>query len=145
LEKGQLIRNNNHGRDRSKGIPAYIDHVAAYSPDPLVFVQYLEEIHRQKPRYIRDQLQVMEKQVKIADGATIAQALSYCIKQGLYGAQYFTDALQHFQQNEVSVPFTEAIQQGIEPLRVEQREQFNLKVPVREMTIYQQVLAGVTQ
>jgi transposase len=145
LDKGQLIRNNNHGRDRSKGITAYIDHVAAYGPDPLVFVQYLEEIHRQKPRYIRDQLQVMEKQVKITDGVTIAKALSYCIKQGLYGAQYFTDALQYFQQNEVRVPSAEAFSQCLEPLRIEQTEQFNLKVPIREMAVYQQVLAGAAQ
>jgi hypothetical protein len=58
----------------------------------------------------------MEKQVKIADGVTLAKALSYCIKQGLYGAQYFTDALQHFEQNEVRVPSTEAIPQCLEPL-----------------------------
>lgn len=141
LDKGQLIKNNSHARDRSKGIPAYIDHVARLGPDPLLFQEYLEEIRKQKPRYIRDQLQLIEKHVKVASFRDTAQALAYCTKNRLYSAQHFTEALYHFAkiqhatQTELPVP-------EVESAELKGRESFQVKVPVRDMKVYEKIMAG---
>src|SRR5690606_27774196 len=98
--KGNLIRNNNHGRDRSKGVQAYIDHVAEQATDAREARRHLEEIHGQMPRYIRDQLQAIEKSITEASAKTVDDALAYCIKHGLYRAADFTNAARHYMEQE---------------------------------------------
>lgn len=53
MDKGQLIQNNHHRRDRSKGIDAYLEHVAKIFPESDKARDYLEAIRTHKPRYIR--------------------------------------------------------------------------------------------
>lgn len=96
--KGELIRNNHHGRDRTKGIQAYVDHVAEQFTDASEARCYLEEIRKQKPRYIRDQLQAIEKSVSEASAKTADQALAYCLKHSLYRATDFADAVSHYME-----------------------------------------------
>lgn len=141
LDKGQLIKNNSHARDRSKGIPAYLDHVARLGPDPLPFREYLEEIRKQKPRYIRDQLQLIEKHMQESTSSDAAQALTFCTKNRLYSAQHFTEALQHFGKIQ-NATHKELSATKAAPVEVKGIESFRITVPVRDMKIYEKIMAG---
>ncbi len=66
-EKGKLIKNNNHHRDRFLGIDKYIDSVASHFPEPSQAKAYLENIRVEKPRYIRDQLQLIQQNILAVD------------------------------------------------------------------------------
>jgi hypothetical protein len=139
LDKGKLIKNNSHGRDRSKGISAYIEHVAQLGPDPASFRAYLNEIHRLKPRYIRDQLQSIEKHLGAVPSPDTVQALLFCTKNRLYGAQHFTDALHHFDSRNTSLTPEKL------PLTLVQGEPYKalqIHVPVRDMKVYEKIMAG---
>ena len=139
--KGELIRNNNHGRDRTKGIPAYIDHVVERFADRARARRYLEEIHKRKPRYIRDQLQAIEKCVTEVSEKESDQALAYCMRHSLYSAADFVAAANHYR---------EKTQQEVEKLP---RNDLNLLIQVdtaklkakpqlRDFQAYQRILEG---
>jgi transposase len=96
--KGELIKNNNHKRDRTKGIDSYLKQVAELlnnTPDAKAF---LDEIHKRKPRYIRDQLQLIKRSIPDVDKKIIEDALKYCIKYSLYSATDFADVIKHYQE-----------------------------------------------
>lgn len=93
-EKGKLIQNRQHTRDRSKGIPAYIATVAAKFEDAELAHDYLEEVHRRYPRYIRDQLQLISKTFE-AEPNIGNDALKECVHKGIYSANEFGDVVQH--------------------------------------------------
>lgn len=66
-EKGKLIKNNNHGRDYSKGIDKYIETVSVLFSNPSRARILLEAIRAEKPRYTRDQLQSIQQNIKNVD------------------------------------------------------------------------------
>ena len=94
--EASLSRIANHRRDRQKGIAAYLDSVKRQFPDPDLASSYLEEIHRLHPRYIRDQLQLIQKTLDQASTEAVDQALRYCVVNRLYRAVDFADAVNHF-------------------------------------------------
>lgn len=145
LDKGKLIKNTSHGRDRSKGIDAYLDHVAQLGPDPASLRPYLDEIRRTMPRYTRDQLQVIEKHIKAAPSSDTAEALALCTKNRLYGAQHFTDALKHFEQNRKSAlsVLPQIVANRLEEATVKDRAvSYHIRVPVRDINVYKKIMAG---
>jgi transposase len=145
LDKGKLIKNTSHGRDRSKGVSAYLDHVAQLGPDPASFRPYLDEIRRIMPRYIRDQLQAIEKHIKAAPSSDIAEALALCTKNRLYGAQHFTDALKHFEHiRKNAIPSSSQIPvTRMEEATVNDRAaSYPIRVPVRDINVYKRIMAG---
>ncbi|ALX47624.1 IS21 family transposase [Lentibacillus amyloliquefaciens] len=94
LGKGQLVKNNNHFRDRSKGIKAYMDTVKASFDDQDKIQLFLEAIYERYPRYIRDQLQIVQRAAKDFQ-PFIQPALNICIEQALWSANDFHDVVKH--------------------------------------------------
>ncbi|GIO23005.1 hypothetical protein J11TS1_15860 [Oceanobacillus sp. J11TS1] len=54
MEKGKLIQDTQHVRDRSKGISAFIALVSEEFDNKAIAADFLEKIHQNYPRYIRD-------------------------------------------------------------------------------------------
>ncbi|WP_338013831.1 hypothetical protein, partial [Desulforamulus profundi] len=52
-----------------------------------------------KPRYVRDQLQLIQSTLQDMDKSVIERALHYCLKNRLYSASDFGDAVGYFRQN----------------------------------------------
>jgi len=94
-EKGKLIQDSQHRRDRSKGIDEFIKHVSSYFSDQEQANVYLITIRKEKPRYIRDQLQIILRNIKSEDQSFIDQALTECINRGLYSATDFADMIKY--------------------------------------------------
>jgi len=94
-EKGKLIQDSQHRRDRSKGIDEFIKHVSSYFSDQEQANVYLNTIRKEKPRYIRDQLQIILRNIKSEDQSFIDQALTECINRGLYCATDFADMIKY--------------------------------------------------
>lgn len=92
--KGQLIKNANHGRDRLKGIAAYMETVKDSFEDGEKIQLFLDEIYHRYPRYIRDQLKILQKTVK-EFRTHIQSALDICINKGLWSANDFRDVAKH--------------------------------------------------
>jgi len=139
LRRGQLIQNANHRRDRQKGIAAYLESVKNQFPNPELALPYLEEIQRLHPRYIRDQLQLIQKTLDQASKEAVEQALHYCMANRLYRAVDFADAVDHFSRSyEQTAPDTSDVKplNGVDPAK------WRAKPHIRDMAIYQRILGG---
>lgn len=97
--KGILIKDRNHSRDRNKGIDALIDTVAQKFEDYEMAYNFLCTLKEYYPRYIRDQLQMILKEIKLNDGQILSLALSECIKRNLYSATDFSDVVSYIKRH----------------------------------------------
>lgn len=140
--KGELIRNNNHGRDRTKGIQAYMDHVAERFTDSHGARRYLEEIRRQKPRYIRDQLQAIERSVSEATTESADQALAYCLKHSLYRAADFADAVKYYMDTAQRQIVEKPNESNIQLLAQVDPAKLKIKPQIRGYETYKRILGG---
>lgn len=93
-EKGKLIKNRNHTRDRSKGIQAYTETVQRQFSKQDEIVLFLSHIRENYPRYLRDQLQKIQQAVH-AFRPYVDEALQMCIQQHLWSANDFYDIARY--------------------------------------------------
>jgi transposase len=98
FEKGKLIQDRKHTRDRTKGIDAFIDTVVSYFADEEQAWYLITKIKETYPRYIRDQLQLLLKEIKANDSTVIQAALHECIKRKLFSATDFSDVIQYLKR-----------------------------------------------
>jgi len=147
-EKGKLIKNNNHSRDRTKGIPEYLKKVTELLGNTTEARNFLDRIYELKPRYIRDQLQLISIKLKDVDTKTIAAALNYCCKNKLYSATDFTDALAYFAaQNTTRTQVAAAKEQESDIKMLNEKDILNLKIKpqIRDVKVYQQIVSEEMQ
>ncbi len=133
--RGQLLKNNNHKRDRSQKISSLMEEVVLMLPDSSGALNFLENIRMDKPRYIRDQLLVIKAAIKGRTPNIISKALGFCIKNRLYSAIDFKDAIAHYGKEE------QAKMSHQEPLRVmpispSSLEQIKAQPQVRDIKEY---------
>lgn len=144
LEKGKLIKNNDHRRDMSKNIATYIDHILTLLPQTIHAKVFVDKLHVHKRRYIRDQLQIIEKNIEDVDKTFVDRALNYCIKQKLYSATDFSDALKYFKEITPNSNINTAIAASIDikPINTNDCEILKAKPEIRDIRVYQDILAG---
>lgn len=140
--KGQLIQNNNHRRDRSKGIDAYLKHVASLFPDPDEAMRFLTAIRERKPRYIRDQLQLVERQIVHMDKDVVSKALAYCVKHRLYRATDFVDAVKYYSGRQSSKTGSQDLGIEIHLLDGVNSSKVKTKPQIRDIQVYRYILEG---
>lgn len=140
-EKGKLIKNNNHGRDRSRKIQELINHFIEEHHDLPELGAFLDGVRSAKPRYIRDQLQLIQSTLQDMDKAVIERALYYCLKNRLYSASDFGDVVGYFRQNAslVTEPFSSAEIKTIDP---ENSYKLKIKPEVRDLINYKFLHTG---
>jgi hypothetical protein len=94
--KGELIFNNNHRRDKS----TKLDSLQAELSDKLGGSEdvesFLTQIRRLKPRYVRDQFTLISKTLDTHGQAATRKALNYCLTNNLYSAVEFRNAAEYF-------------------------------------------------
>lgn len=85
-EKGKVIRNNNHKRDNSMKIDQLMEAISKLFTQTDVVKQFLEQIRNSKPRYIRDQLNVIQKVTTQFGADIILNAIIFCTEKNIYDA-----------------------------------------------------------
>ncbi|WP_026287200.1 hypothetical protein [Gracilibacillus lacisalsi] len=99
-EKGRLIKNSNHTRDRSKGIKAYMETIKANFRNQKTISEFLEQMQIQYPRYVRDQLQILQKTIKHHE-EVVEEALQVCIDKKLWSTNDLYDIADHLNRKKV--------------------------------------------
>lgn len=142
--KGQLIQDRQHTRDRSKGIDAYIDTVAGYFRDYELAKSFLMEIRSRYPRYIRDQLQMILRQIKRTEQQeTINTALKECVDKKLYCATDFIDMVQYVErERQVHVTKQNKDSELVKPLYIQNKSFIHTTTQKRDVNEYLAVLEG---
>lgn len=137
--RGQLVKNKNHTRDRTKNIANLMEEVISMFPDSQAATVFFENIRADKPRYIRDQLSVIKKAVKEHNPDIISRALDFCSKNRLYSATDFKDAITHYgKEQQCRVPSEETSE--IIPVFPDNLEQVKARPQIRDIKEYIDIL-----
>ncbi len=88
--KGQTIINNNHKRDKSLKIDQLIIELAPKFEDRSLATLYFQNIKRVKPRYIRDQLAIIDKCFDQFPVETLNKCLIQCFDHKIFSASDFS-------------------------------------------------------
>ncbi|MGJ9386195.1 IS21 family transposase [Salipaludibacillus sp. CF4.18] len=136
--KGQLIKNTHHSRDKSKGIQAYMNTIKSAFTDQEKIQLFLEEINKRYPRYIRDQLQVVQKAVKSFE-PHVQSALDVCIEKALWSANDFHDVAKHLARTQEEINTLPSFIPTIEMTSIHYKD----KASVRELDGYLKILGGM--
>jgi len=135
LGKGKLIRNRNHLRDRSQKINRLMEEVVGLfkNTDATCF---LAGIHEAKPRYVRDQLELIRCNLTKKSQETINQALVFCLKNQLYSAVDFSDALTYFSARSEGAQSISSTQAAVHTLSQDAQSKLKTKPQVRDIQDY---------
>ncbi|KIQ93602.1 Transposase [Anoxybacillus thermarum] len=141
--KGRLIQNRNHLRDRTKGIEAYIDRVTEQFEQPEVAREFLAYIRKKYPRYIRDQLQIIQAQLAQHPPSICSQALHQCMELQLYSASEFTDVIGHLKRQAPLNKNDENVQlRPVQALHEESHSVLRAQATKRDIQEYIHILEG---
>ncbi len=141
FERGKLIQDRQHTRDRTKGIGAYIATVSTHFTDGETATAFLEEIHQRYPRYMRDQLGIVLKVSKAADQTVRDEALRECMKRGVYSATEFSDVLAYIQR-QLQQNGAKQVDEEIKALHDIDLSDLDTEPDTRELAPYLDVLKG---
>jgi hypothetical protein len=105
LLRGQLVRNTNHKRDHTKKIKELINQASQLFSDENKAIEYLENIHEQMPRYVRDQIGMIASAGKKYTKEEMDMTLAYCLENNLPKAVDFEPVLLSLRQATTELPF----------------------------------------
>lgn len=141
--KGKLIQDTSHRRDRTKGINAYLETVVSRFSDKDRAAIYLEAIRKRRSRYIRDQLQMILKQIEINNQKVIDTALEECMAKQLFSATEFIDMVQYLnRQRDVTVTKDLKGNQDISSIHPYSDSVLQTEIHKRDVQEYVSVLEG---
>lgn len=92
-EKGQTIRNTDHGREKSKTLETYQKQVLKIFDNTEIAKEYFEKLHKNKIRYYRDNLQYIIKNHKTYSREDKKQSILFCIENNIFNAKNLIDIL----------------------------------------------------
>jgi transposase len=137
-EKGKLIQNRNHTRDRSKGIEEFKQLLISHFQGQECAASYLHEICLRYPRYRRDQFAIILNAIQ-KEPMWIEAALAKCVQDKLYSANDFRDIVHHLKTLPV-----DSTQKSEKPT-LEQSSKASIIVTTRSLDTYTSILGGETQ
>ncbi len=97
-EKGQTIRNTDHGREKSKTLETYQKQVLEIFDNTEIAKEYFEKLHKNKSRYYRDNLQYIIKNHKTYSNENKKEGLLFCIENKIFNAKNLIDILDKKQE-----------------------------------------------
>lgn len=138
LEKGKLISNNNHKRDHSAKIAELFKNTLANLGGSETAGAFLKGIRKEKPRYIRDQYDLINRTIANYDAETISQALSHCVERRIFSAVEFAIALDYVAQTKESKTSGSILDTSAIP------PAYRIKTEVRNISEYAAIYGGVS-
>jgi transposase len=94
FNKGNLIINTDHKRDKSAKINELIGQTAALFQDKDKAERYLLKVKELKPRYVRDQLLAIRDAVSGASSAAVESSIEECMVNAFFDAGTFKQVLK---------------------------------------------------
>ena len=99
--KGQLIKNTSHRRNTQPNIEALFESLSEALNHQCD--DYLETLRVLKPRYFRDQAELLKAQIDDHGENTVIEAISYCQTLELFGATEVRDTITYLKNQNTEV------------------------------------------
>ncbi|QHT48590.1 IS21 family transposase [Bacillus sp. SB49] len=135
LEKGKLIQNRNHTRDRSKGVEEFKQRLVSFFENQTQAATYFDEISQRYPRYRRDQFAIIHQVIQQYP-TVIGKVLAKCMREKLFSANDFRDIAQHIHKLPHD-PLKE-----IKPFNTYSTRRCHIKASTRSLNAYTSILGG---
>jgi len=87
--RGQKVKNTDHSRDKTGSIAEKITNTARLFAQEEMALSWMEMLRKEKPRYIRDQLKMIEKAIEGVDPQKVELTLKYCLEKAICSASDF--------------------------------------------------------
>lgn len=97
-ERGKIIPLNHSDRELNKKLTEVYDEVLLCFTDREMAGEFLERVRKDKPRYFKDQLNVILKACTGSEKCFIDTSLAYCLKYALYSAGDFKAATEYYKE-----------------------------------------------
>lgn len=99
-EKGKLIRNTDHKRDKSLKVAKMAEQMADLFEQPSPVKEFLESVRQSKPRYIRDQLVSIRNIIHDLGVECVFLAICYCKENNIYDATSLKSVAEKYAGNQ---------------------------------------------
>jgi transposase len=132
-DKGRLIKFERHRRKKSDKIITLLENTTALLGDE--FSGYLGIISEEKPRYVKEQFDIVLNACKTFGRETVLEAMLYCQSLELYSANDLYNASEMINCNA-------PMQEQPNRLPVED-ERYHIPVQARPLSVYADVAAGI--
>jgi len=114
--KGKKIINTDHKRDKAGAINEMIVQLCILFERPTQAKEWMTSIRADKPRYIRDQLQIIKKIAEQTDPLLLNNALDYCMNNKIPSAVDFKSIVKGYEQAQPALDCTRTKIISINPL-----------------------------
>jgi transposase len=91
--KGNTVINTDHKRDKSLKLKELLIQAASLFLSPGLAMQYFEMIRKERGRYLRDQIQAIQKVIEGKNKQLVEEVLQKCIEKKYVGAVIFRELL----------------------------------------------------
>jgi hypothetical protein len=136
-EKGKLIQNRHHTRDRSKGVEELKQRLISHFEGQVQAAAYLDEISQRYPRYRRDQFTIIYKVIQQYPDL-IDIVLTKCTTEMLHNANDFRDIANHL--NALRDKPAEA--EEVQSFYTSPPKHSHIKASTRSLDAYTSILGG---
>ena len=97
FEVGATIRNTDHSRDKSQSISMLKKSVLEMLPGNENMSLFLELLAKDKPRYLRDNLKIIEKKGTEISPEFLNAAVKFCLENNIFNASQLIEIARHKQ------------------------------------------------
>jgi len=131
-DTGRLIKLPEHRRDRNERIKELREKAVALLGEE--FQEYLEVLCEKKPRYVKEQLNIVMAACEIHGRESVLVAMRYCREVDLYSANDLRDAAEMISGQMPQQP---------QPMRLPgEDERYHIPVQKRALSVYAEVASG---
>jgi len=130
--KGKLIKLERHRRNKAEKIVTLLENTVALLGEE--FRVYLEKICEDKPRYVKEQFDIVVHSCRTYGRETVLGAMQYCRELELHSANDLAGAAEMMSRN---------VQEQAQPTRLPvEDERYHIPVQSRPLSVYADVAAG---
>jgi hypothetical protein len=137
-ERGKLIRLPEHRRDRSTRIKELCEKTVALLGEE--FRSYITVICEEKPRYVKEQLELIVLSCETYGRGNALAAVAYCAERGLTSANDLRDAAEMISKQAAEPP-SDPTETNTKVLFMS-NEKYRVQVEKRPLSVYAEVSAG---
>lgn len=98
FERGMVIRNTSHLRERNKNILELKNEVIQMMPDQEMSPLYIARLSQKKSRYLRDNLLLLKKHIPGIEKDYLKEATRFCLENNLFNAARLIEVANHYQK-----------------------------------------------
>lgn len=140
LLKGQKVLSTDHTRDKRHAITQMMEEFSGLMEDQQAALEWVAQIREHKPRYVRDQIQLLKLTVTRLDAGIASAALDYCIRHQIVSAMDFKAVAEKLKRELPAGPQAKIIQ--LNPLNGETYQQASIDPDRSDLGVYESLFSG---